>query len=71
MKTIKFTEAKTQNLKRAIHIVDMLKNGSPLYMVKEQAEISGFEEIANAKFRKQAYTLACARYESELERSIA
>lgn len=43
MKTIKFTEAKTQALKSAINLLDMYRLKSSLSSIKAQAKISGLE----------------------------
>jgi hypothetical protein len=41
MKTVKFTEAKTQELRQAINLLDMYRFKSPLASIKAQAEIAG------------------------------
>lgn len=43
MKTIKYTEAKTEILKRAINLLDMYRNKSSLASIKKQASIAGLE----------------------------
>ena len=43
MKTIKFTEAKTEILKQAINLLDMYRFKSPLKNIKAQASIAGLE----------------------------
>ncbi|AUR88847.1 hypothetical protein NVP1118B_87 [Vibrio phage 1.118.B._10N.261.49.F6] len=43
MKTIKFTEAKTQTLKQAINLLDMFRFKSSLSSIKAQAKIAGLE----------------------------
>ena len=43
MKTIKFTEAKTEALKQAICLLDMYRIGSSLKDVRTQASIAGIE----------------------------
>ena len=41
MKTIKFTEAKTEELKSAIYLLDMFRHKAALKRIKAQAEIKG------------------------------
>ena len=43
MKTIKFTEAKTEVLKQAINLLDMYRLKSSLSAIKNQAVIAGLE----------------------------
>ena len=64
MKTIKFTEAKTQTLKQAINLLDMFKIGSSLKSIKEQASFAGLE-IKGRTF-KAVYPQLVAFYENAL-----
>jgi hypothetical protein len=43
MKTIKFTEAKTETLKQAIMMLDMYRLKSSLSLIKQQAEVAGLK----------------------------
>ena len=43
MKTIKFTEAKTNELKQAINLLDMYRMKSTMQAIKAQAKIAGIE----------------------------
>lgn len=43
MKTIKFTEAKTEVMKQAINLLDMYRLKSSLSAIKNQAAIAGLE----------------------------
>ena len=43
MKTIKFTQAKTQVLKSAINLLDMYRFKSSLVSIKARASVSGLE----------------------------
>ena len=43
MKTIKFTDAKTEVMKQAINLLDMFRLKSSLSNIKEQAKIAGLE----------------------------
>ena len=43
MKTIKFTEAKTEVLKQAINLLDMFRFKSSLSDIKVQAELAGLK----------------------------
>ena len=43
MKTIKFTQAKTQVLKSAINLLDMYRVKSSLASIKTQASVAGLE----------------------------
>lgn len=43
MKTIKFTAAKTETLKKAINLLDMYRLKSSLSAIKQQAVIAGLE----------------------------
>ena len=65
MKTIKFTEAKTQTLKQAINLIDMFKVGSSLKSIKEQASFAGLE-IKGRTF-KAIYPQLVAFYENALK----
>lgn len=65
MKTIKFTEAKTQTLKSAIHLLDMYKNKVALKDIKAQAKVSGF--IVFGRSSKAIYTQLVEIYEQALQ----
>jgi len=43
MKTVKFTEAKTETLKQAINLLDMFRFKSSLSNIKAQAELAGLK----------------------------
>jgi len=43
MKTIKFTEAKTEVLQRAIYMLDSYRHKASLTSIKQQAEIAGLK----------------------------
>jgi len=43
MKTVKFTEAKTDVLKRAINMLDLYRLKASLSSIKQAAEIAGLE----------------------------
>lgn len=43
MKTIKFTEAKTEVLQRAIYMLDSYRHKASLASIKQQAEIAGLK----------------------------
>lgn len=43
MKTIKYTEAKTEKLQRAITMLSLYKNKATLGMIKDAAKFSGLE----------------------------
>lgn len=50
----KFTEVSNPTIKALIHLNDMIRFGSTLKMVKEQAEVSGFNSITKARGFKAA-----------------
>lgn len=50
----KFTEVTNPTIKSLIHLNDMIRLGSTLKMVKEQASVSGFTSIAKARGFKAA-----------------
>lgn len=50
----KFTEVTNPTIKALIHLNDMIRLGSTLGMVKEQAAVSGFASIAKARGFKAA-----------------
>ncbi len=64
MKTIKYTEAKTEILKRAINLMDMYRNKSSLASIKKQAEFSGLE-LTGRSF-KAIYPQLVSFYENAL-----
>jgi len=64
MKTIKYTEAKTEILKRAINLLDMYRNKSSLSSIKKQASISGLE-LTGRSF-KAIYPQLVSFYENAL-----
>lgn len=66
MKTIKFTQAKTEVLKQAINLIDMYKIKSPLASIKNQALIAGADGVARSKTYKSAYTAMVAFYDQAL-----
>lgn len=43
MKTVKFTEAKTETLKQAVNLLDMFRFKSSLSSIKAQAELAGLK----------------------------
>lgn len=43
MKTVKFTEAKTETLKQAINLLDMFRFKSSLSSIKAQADLAGLK----------------------------
>lgn len=64
MKAIKYTEAKTEILKRAINLLDMYRNKSSLSSIKKQASISGLE-LTGRSF-KAIYPQLVSFYENAL-----
>lgn len=64
MQTIKYTEAKTEILKRAINLLDMYRNKSSLSSIKKQASISGLE-LTGRSF-KAIYPQLVSFYENAL-----
>tara|TARA_R110002033_G_C3820445_1_gene233027 strand:+ start:22 stop:291 length:270 start_codon:yes stop_codon:yes gene_type:complete len=50
----KFTEVTNPTIKALIHLNDMIRLGSTLKMVKEQALVSGFDSVAKARGFKAA-----------------
>lgn len=50
----KFTEVSNPTIKSLIHLNDMIRLGSTLKMVKDQAVVSGFDSIAKARGFKAA-----------------
>ena len=66
MKTIKFTQAKTEVLKQAINLIDMYKIKSPLASIESQALIAGADDVATSKTYKSAYDAMIAFYEQAL-----
>ena len=50
----KFTEVSNPTIKALIHLNDMIRFGSTLKMVKEQAVVSGFDSIAKSRGFKAA-----------------
>lgn len=48
MKTIKFTEAKTEVLKQAINLLDMYRLKASLSAIKSQSAIAGLELIGRS-----------------------
>lgn len=64
MQTIKYTEAKTEILKRAINLLDMYRNKSSLSSIKKQASISGLD-LTGRSF-KAIYPQLVSFYENAL-----
>lgn len=64
MKTIKYTEAKTEVLKRAINLLDMYRTKSTLASIKQQAEVAGIE-LTGRSF-KAIYPQLVSFYENAL-----
>jgi hypothetical protein len=50
----KFTEVSNPTIKTLIHLSDMIRFGSTLKMVKEQAVVSGFDSTAKSRGFKAA-----------------
>lgn len=64
MKTIKFTQAKTEAAKQAINLLDMFRIKSSLSSIKEQAAIAGLD-IKGRSF-KAVYPQLVAFYEQAM-----
>jgi hypothetical protein len=66
MKTVKFTQAKTEVLKQAVNLIDMYKFKSSLSSIKKQAVIAGADGVAKAKTFKSAYAEMVVFYNQAL-----
>ena len=64
MKTIKFTEAKTETLKQAINLLDMFRCKASLKSIKQQASIAGIEVVGRTF--KAIYPQLVSFYENAL-----
>ena len=64
MKTIKYKEAKTESLQRAIHLLSMYRLGSSLKLIKEAAVFAGL--TLEGRTFKAAYPQLVAFYQNAL-----